>query len=151
MALRATSEIFHDTTPIWKSPPFPIRFECELIVQVPEDRGVHLREIQGRSEQPGTYDWIFRASPQEMPEDDSRWLLARLSEIASEGPAVAPVELEVGTDEPAESELTLIPPDASSVPAEPDADGVIERSPERAHTRIQWKLATLGRDLGLRA
>jgi hypothetical protein len=137
-ALRATSEVYTDEEPIWTSQVFPTRFRCELVVQVPEDRGIHLREVQDRSAQPETYNWIFRASPQEMPPDDSEWILERLEEIARSSPAVAPVEIEVGQEE-GDADSSDSPVD------EPEAEVV----PERAHTRIQWKLASLGQQMGL--
>ena len=137
-ALRATSDVFTDTTPIWRTQVFPTRFKCELLVQVPEDRGVHLREVQERSPQPDVYNWIFRASPQEMPADDSRWIMERLREIARDAPSgESPVQLEVG-EEPS-GERTDGQADVAGGAAEP-----------RAHTRIQWRLAKLGRDMGLR-
>ena len=85
-----------------------------------------------------------------MPQDDSKWLLARLQEIAVESPPVPPVVLEVGSDEPADAELTPIAPDADSASDARRGDAATERGSERAHTRIQWKLAKLGQDLGLR-
>jgi hypothetical protein len=86
-ALRATSTLYMDTDPIWRSGVFPNRLACELIVRVSEDRGIHLREVQSRSAQPDTYNWIFRASPREMPRDDSVWILHQLEEISRE-PAI---------------------------------------------------------------
>ena len=47
--LRATSNVFTDSERIWRSQVFPTRFRCELIVQVPADKGVHLRDVQGQS------------------------------------------------------------------------------------------------------
>lgn len=139
-ALRATSDVYTDTeNRIWKSQQFPTRFECELVVKVPEDRGIHLREVQTRSKQPGTYNWIFRASPQEMPEDDSEWILQRLHQIAESSPVDSPVQLEVGVEATAAGSTAVSAGDESEPAAEP-----------RAHTRIQWKLARLGRDMGLR-
>src|SRR3954452_4261130 len=64
-ALRVTSEMYTDTDPIWRSQVFPTRFRSEVIVAVPPEGGVHLREVQAQSKQPKVYDWIFRASPQE--------------------------------------------------------------------------------------
>ncbi len=137
-ALRVTSEMFIDKeTRIWASQPFPVRFECELMVEVPEDHGIHLREVQAQSAQPATYDWIFRASPQEMPTDDSEWVLRRLREIAATTPRLAePVQIEVGEEDP---------------PTDPSVNGDDAEAPTpvRAHTRVQWQLGQLGRDMGL--
>lgn len=147
-ALRATSEVFHDETPIWASQVFPVRFRCELVVQVPEDQGIHLREVQEQSAQPATYNWIFRASPHEMPEDDAAWLLERLNSVAAESPVVQPVQLAVGADpdEPENVEHTSeAPPDADRVKSQTEAP------PERVHSRIQYLLARLAHDMGLQA
>lgn len=147
-ALRVTSDVFIDETPIWKSQVFPVRFTCELVVQVPEERGVHLREVQAQSHQPDTYNWIFRASPHAMPEDDARWLLGRLADIAAEPPAVQPVQLSVGGDDPEGGEL------AEAAPPPPDVnqdEAPTEAAQERAHSRIQYLLARLAHDMGLKA
>jgi hypothetical protein len=53
-ALCATSTVYNDDEPIWTSQVFPTRFHCELLIKVPEDRGIHLREVQARSPQPDT-------------------------------------------------------------------------------------------------
>lgn len=144
-ALRVKSDVFTDEEPIWTSQVFPTRFRAELIVKVPEDHGIHLREVQGRSEQPKTYDWIFRASPQEMPKGDSEWLVSRLREIAAAdpGPEAPAVEIEVGAEPPPRDQPELAAPPSQ-------ADGVSEAaSEERAHPRIQRRLAELGRAMGL--
>lgn len=143
-ALRATSAVFHDTEQIWKSQVFPTRFRCELIVKVPDGRGIHLREVQEQSAQPNTYNWIFRASPQEMPQDDAEWILRRLEEIAQEVGVQPEVEIQVGADEAREPHTEEAPPPTA------EEDGSTEPAPERAHTRIQWKLAQLGHDMGLK-
>jgi len=150
-ALRATSDVFNDETPIWKSQVFPVRFTCELVVQVPEDQGVHLREVQAQSQQPDTYNWIFRASPHAMPDDDARWLLERLTDIAAEPPAARPVQLSVGGDDP--DDLVVNAPD-STAPPPPDANQAgspTEATQERAHSRVQYLLARLAHDMGLKA
>jgi EVE domain len=137
-ALRVTSEVYADHEDrIWKSQPFPTRFRSELIVEVPADRGIHLREVQARSAQPDTYNWIFRASPQEMPADDSAWILERLQDISRTAPPVEhQVPIEVG--------------ESHEPTAQPEEQPEPEAKPERAHLRIQWKLATLGRQMSLR-
>src|SRR5215208_3441624 len=137
-ALRATSELYLDhENRIWKSQVFPTRFRCQLIVEVPPDQGIHLREVQARSRQPDTYNWIFRASPQEMPADDSAWILERLHEIATTAPAVEH-EVEIAIGEPGDE-----------LPPQQQEDLQPEAKPERAHVRIQWKLATLGHQMNL--
>jgi hypothetical protein len=105
----------------------PTRFKCELLVQVSEHDGIHLREVQNQSPQPDTCNWIFRGSPQEMPRDDSEWILARLEEISKTAPTVPPVEIEVGGDE-AEGEESVHP---DEVMEEAGADE--GAPPERAH------------------
>jgi hypothetical protein len=142
-ALCATSEVFTDTETIWRSQVFPTRFRCDLIVRVPEDKGIHLRDVQARSGQPKTYDWIFRASPQEMPADDSQWILERLREIGAAPPVTPEVDIQVGADEPMPLRV------AGPLPLADDR-APADRGHERAHTRIQYKLARLGRDMGLR-
>jgi hypothetical protein len=136
-ALRVTSALFVDhETRIWKSQPFPIRFECELVVRVSDDDGIHLRDVQRQSAQPATYNWIFRGSPQQMPEDDGRWILERLKKIAEESPPA----------EPGRPRVEAATRDDSAGEGQPE----VQKGKERAHVRIQWKLASLGRDMGLR-
>jgi EVE domain len=138
-ALEVESDVYIDDTPIWRSQPFPTRFRCKLLVEVPADAGPHLREVQQRSANPGTYDWIFRGSPQEMPGDDSEWIISRLEEISATGVKPRRVRLEVGPEEPL--------PETPDIQEAPD-----DASPEqtvRDHTRIQWRLATLGRKMKL--
>jgi hypothetical protein len=55
------------------------------------DKGIHLREMQ--DQQPKIYDWIFRASPLEMPIDDSEWILGRQQELAAEAPVESDVQI----------------------------------------------------------
>ena len=69
-----------------------------------------------------------------MPDDDSKWILERLHALADEaGPD--PVQIQVGEDRPVPQTET----DAARNGAEL----------ERPHTRIQWRLATLGRAMKL--
>ena len=108
-ALRATSTVFSDSEPIWTSQVFPARFHCELIVKVPEDRGIHLRVVQAQSAKPDTYNWIFRASPQQIPTEDGWWILRRLQAIAAESQQERDLEIQLGADGPTTDPPPLSP------------------------------------------
>jgi hypothetical protein len=72
-----------------------------------------------------------------MPADDSAWILERLHEIARTAPAVEH-EVEIAIGEPGDE-----------LPPQQQEDLQPETKPERAHVRIQWKLATLGHQMNL--
>ena len=116
---------FAEEPRIWESDAFPVRFEVELVVKVPEDRGVHLHEVTAQSAHARSWSGYYRGSPQRIPDDDGEWITRRLHEIASEqgeDEDEEPVALEVGGEEPAVEDA-------------------------RPHTRIQYRLLQLGRDM----
>jgi hypothetical protein len=62
-ALKVRSEVYeidHEDPPTCVSDLYPVRFETELVVRVPLDRGVHLEEIRARSADPKRWGWIYR-------------------------------------------------------------------------------------------
>ncbi len=136
--LRASSTMYWNEERIWASQVFPVRFRCELVLRVREDDGIHLRTVQKRSASPDTYNWIFRASPQEMPADDGEWIVSQLKLVAEQ----------VGSQAKEDPPLTV---GAGHPPVEQPTTDITEpgTAPARDHTRIQWRLAKLGRDVGL--
>jgi len=71
-----------------------------------------------------------------MPDDDSEWILERLHALADEAGPDQKVQIQVGEDLPVPQTET----ETARSGAELD---------ERPHTRIQWRLATLGRAMKL--
>ncbi len=123
--LRTTSRSYIAEEPrIWESDPFPVRFETELVVKVPEDRGVHLHEVVEQSAHARSWGGYYRGSPTRLPDDDGEFIVRRLHEIAREHrDAESSVEIEVGGEESDET------------------------TSARPHTRIQYRLLSLGRDM----
>jgi hypothetical protein len=130
--LEVLSDSYWDESPIWKSDPFPVRFKTKLAVKVDEDSGLHLHEVVEQSAHKRSWSGYYRGSPQRLPEDDGGFIVSRLREIAQqevEHPRDAPVQLDVGAEEP----------------QEPPSD---RERPERDHVRVQYRLLKLGQDLG---
>lgn len=107
-----------------------------LIVAVPEDRGIHLHEVMEQSSQARSWTGYVRGSPQRLPESDGQFIAQRLTEVSMEAdqvPDQAPLSIEAGAAEE-ESEDASAGNDAHQDP--------------RPHSRIQYRLLQLGRDMG---
>lgn len=70
-----------------------------------------------------------------MPDDDSEWILERLHSLAREADPHEEVQIQIGED--------------GLVPQTEPAAAADSPEIERPHTRIQWRLATLGRAMKL--
>ena len=131
-ALKATSPVFEieDEDPrTWTSHLYPVRFEANLIVRVPIDKGVRLQDVRSSSTDPALWSWVYRGSLNEVPAEDAHWILNELH-------ATEP-KLGAADPEPGEVELVV-----------PELDGV-RPTDTTGHRRIQGMLVSLGRDLGL--
>jgi hypothetical protein len=132
--LEVLSESYWDESPIWKSDPYPVRFKTRLVCRVPEDRGLHLHAVVDQSAKARSWSGYYRGSPQRLPDADGAFIanaLKRIEQEAGEVPPEPAVEIEVGEEDTARVEH---PTKAAS---------------ERNHDRIQYRLLSLGRGLGL--
>lgn len=159
--LEATSGSLWETTPIWASSTFPVRFRVKPIVVVPFENAIppielkdQLKAFEGK---PGVnnFGWLFQGSLRKWAKQDGDLILGELHREAKH-PTHRPFDQKKIFKPTAYSTLTTAktpkgdvtvpvseePPPSVSHPASQAADAT-------AHTEIQALLVRLGGEMGL--
>lgn len=143
--LEVTSEIYHDTSPIWEDKTFPCRFEVKPVVTLTPETAVPIHLLSDRLsyfqnlKNPNAWSGFFRGSGNQIEPDDAEVVIEALRQ-AADSPVERPVDKSKLGPRPAAIET-----DDGSVTV-PEAEQTEQPSD---HTEIQWLLLRLGNDMGL--
>ncbi len=153
-----------DTSPIWESDTFPVRFSVRPLVMLDPACGIPMERFEGQlefyrgPEHRGGFRGFLRMSPNLFRrEGDGLIVLGALRE-AERNPVATPLDLRKLARKPSYFKVEfrrgkVAVPTVVSVPEqdedEPVAEPVQPNEPATRHTEIQYNLLRLGSELGL--
>jgi len=147
---------------IWKSDPFPVRFEVRPLILLLPEFGVPMALLEGKvsffslPQHKGGYRGFLRRSPNPFSEKDAAVVVQLLREAES-NPKKRPVDPKQlamparygkkgkRAKQRPKVKVVTIPPDEAAAEQSPE----LEEKEARLHTELQGTLATVGAELGL--
>jgi hypothetical protein len=162
--LKVTGKAYRDEAPIWEDDPFPVRFPVKVLIALRPETAVPIIEMRDRLSifkdlaNPHAWTGRLRGSPAKWTKADGLAVLKALEQAKAE-PVERPLDhLKLKRRSPffrsSDDSFVSIPDNeidalSSGPPAEEvrPAQGGDEIS---AHLQIQWLLAKLGSDMGLK-
>jgi len=162
--LEAKSKAFKGDDSIWSDEDFPIRFDVEVVVSVPPEAAVPVKQLRDRlsffQEMKSPHSWTghFRGSPSRWENADGEAVLEALLE-AKANPTELPVDRQKWDRRPRALQAKQL--GAVTIPEREDEaaaddiaeDGAVIGSGKSKrpsdHDEIQWLLLKLGSEMGL--
>jgi hypothetical protein len=136
--LEATSGGFEDTTPIWKSDPFPARVKTRPIIALNPEAAVPFDGIANRLSSATSWRGYIRGSPMLLPPQDGDVIVDALEKASVGAQVWTPTSAVRESAETLRSDVSIAAP---TVP-EPEPS-------DRPHAKVQWQLISLGKALNL--
>ena len=154
-----------DTTPIWASDPFPVRFTVKPLVTLDPEYGVPMERFEGRldfyrgPEHRGGFKAFLRMSPNLFKREADGALVLEALREAERHPVASPVDPRKLARKASYYKVEyrkgkVAVPTVVSVPEHDDDDPSAEeikspQEPATRHTEIQYRLLKLGAEMGL--
>lgn len=153
-----------DSTRIWESDPFPVRFTVRPVVTLDPECGIPMERFEGKldfyrgPEHRGGFKAFLRMSPNLFRRDDDGTLVMEALRVAQRNPISTPVDARKLARKASYFKVEfrkgkVAVPTVVSVPEQDEEGAPAESLPavETAtrHTEIQYHLLRLGADLGL--
>jgi len=158
--------VSNDTRPIWKEEEFPVRFDVKPLVLLEPEHGVPMEQLEGKVQfytgpkDSGKFKGFVRRSLTVFKNPKDGELILSLVREAGRNPTARPVDprklarkplYKVEEKRGAKKQPTLVSvPEPEETPVNKVSE--VPESPETAttrHTEIQYRLLTLGSELGL--
>jgi len=154
-----------DTRRIWKDQEFPVRFNVRPVMMLDAEHGVPMNKLEGQVrffagvKDRGKFQGFLRGSPAIFKNPKDAELILSLLRDAEANPVSRPVDpkklarrplYKVEPKRGAKKQVTMVSipePEESSTNPAPLAQESVE--PTTRHTEIQYRLLTLGAELGL--
>lgn len=130
---------------VWEEELYPVRFDVELTTRVPLASGVPRADLLRQGSE---WTWLHRRSLNEVPPAHGDWIRRRLEQTE---PKLSPSQPEPGGPHRRRPPVPEGPNggDSGEGPDGPDAVELPRRRDTR-HSEMQFRLAKLGRDMGLK-
>ncbi|HUE03030.1 MAG TPA: hypothetical protein VMR62_25905 [Bryobacteraceae bacterium] len=154
-----------DSSPIWASDAFPVRFTVKPLVMLDPACGVPMRSFEGRldfyrgPEHRGGFKAFLRMSPHLFKRDSDGLVILDALREAERNPVATPIDQRKLARKPSYFKVEyrkgkVAVPTVVSVPEQDDdepgvAEPQLSSEPATRHTEIQYHLLRLGSELGL--
>ena len=155
-----------DSSPIWASDAFPVRFTVKPLVMLDPACGVPMRSFEGRldfyrgPEHRGGFKAFLRMSPHLFKRDSDGLVILDALREAERNPVATPIDQRKLARKPSYFKVEyrkgkVAVPTVVSVPEQDDdepgvAEPQLSSEPATRHTEIQYHLLRLGSELGWR-
>jgi hypothetical protein len=154
-----------DSTPIWESDPFPVRFVVKPLVMlapecgIPMDRFEGSLDFYGGPQHRGGFKAFLRMSPNQFKREGDGVIVLKALQEAERNPVATPIDRRKLARKPSYFKVEFgkgktAVPTVVTIPEKDDDDAAVHEpqevvEPTTRHTEIQYHLLKLGAELGL--